>query len=123
MLGGDATAGLRGGGHSEQTKARRRIRRKENSSKAFFMSRLPFAGSGLEAATHKATPGPVRRAAGAGPPSGAGGDVKRAGGTPALRKAEAAEEWGWSAGLDRAQHAAPLRDLGTATRLGGESGS
>ena len=34
------------------------------------MPRLPFAGSGLEAATHKATPGPVRRAAGAGPPSG-----------------------------------------------------
>jgi len=30
-------------------------RRKVNSSKAFFMSRLPFAGSGQETATHKAT--------------------------------------------------------------------
>ena len=52
-------AAFAGGIRGEQTKARRKIRRKENSSKAFFRSRLPFAGSGQEAATHRATSGPA----------------------------------------------------------------
>jgi hypothetical protein len=34
---------FRGRFRRDQTKARRKIRRKENSSKAFFMSRLPVA--------------------------------------------------------------------------------
>src|ERR1700733_2634435 len=37
--------GRKRGIKGEQTKARRKIRRKENSSKAFFMSRLPFANA------------------------------------------------------------------------------
>jgi hypothetical protein len=50
---GRAESTLIGIHESGRTKVRRKIRRKEGLSEAFFMSRLPFAGSGQEAASHK----------------------------------------------------------------------